>query len=168
MDYKNGKIYCIRSHQTDDIYIGSTTSPLYKRFYNHKSGYNSWKKGERNYTSSYSIMGYNDAYIELIEEYPCENRNQLNMKEGEYIRKMKCVNVSQAGRTEEEIRQQGNERGKRYRENNIEKVKERRKDYYDKNKDKEKERYRLYYEKNKEKERERAKQYRLKKKNNIL
>ena len=37
--YANGKIYTIRSHQTDKYYIGSTTQPLSKRFYQHKQLY---------------------------------------------------------------------------------------------------------------------------------
>ena len=27
-DYSKGKIYCLRSFQTDDVYIGSTAKPL--------------------------------------------------------------------------------------------------------------------------------------------
>ena len=30
-DFKNGRIFCIRNHICDDIYIGSTTQPLSKR-----------------------------------------------------------------------------------------------------------------------------------------
>ena len=37
MDYKNGKIYCIRNTIDDDIYIGSTTQPLSKRMVGHRS-----------------------------------------------------------------------------------------------------------------------------------
>ena len=36
MDYTNGKIYVMRSNKTDKIYIGSTTQPLFKRFFQHK------------------------------------------------------------------------------------------------------------------------------------
>ena len=39
VNYQNGKIYVLRSHKTDDIYIGSTTQSLYKRFYEHKKRY---------------------------------------------------------------------------------------------------------------------------------
>lgn len=35
--YLNGKIYTIRSHQTDKFYIGSTCSPLHKRLFKHRS-----------------------------------------------------------------------------------------------------------------------------------
>ena len=35
-NYQNGKIYKIHSYQTDDIYIGSTTNTLSRRFSEHK------------------------------------------------------------------------------------------------------------------------------------
>ena len=87
MDYKNGKIYALRSHQTDKYYIGSTTQPLYKRLYGHKHS---------NRTSSKELVdNYNDVYIELIEAFPCENKEQLTKRENELIRefKDKLVNV---------------------------------------------------------------------------
>ena len=36
-DYENGKIYKIVNDVDDDIYIGSTTQPLCKRFGDHKA-----------------------------------------------------------------------------------------------------------------------------------
>jgi hypothetical protein len=49
-------------------------------------------------------MQYSDAYIELIEEYSCENSAQLHKKEGEHIRLNgdMCVNKRIAGRTSKE------------------------------------------------------------------
>jgi hypothetical protein len=41
MDYKNGKIYAIRSYQTEDIYIGSTLQTLTKRLSKHKDQFKS-------------------------------------------------------------------------------------------------------------------------------
>jgi hypothetical protein len=35
---------------------------------------------------------YDDVRIELIEEYPCKNKMQLNKREGYYIRNNDCVN----------------------------------------------------------------------------
>ena len=35
-DFSKGKIYCIRNNIDDEIYIGSTTQPLSKRFKNIK------------------------------------------------------------------------------------------------------------------------------------
>ncbi len=72
-NFQNGKIYAIRSHQTDKVYIGSTTQPLSVRFGEHK----------RMNCSSREIMKFEDCYIELLEEFACENKMQLNRREGE-------------------------------------------------------------------------------------
>lgn len=125
MDYKNGKIYTIRSNQTDDIYIGSTCSPLYKRLYNHKQHYNSWVNRGKNYMSSYEIIKYDDCYIELLEEYPCENKQQLRKREGELQREMKCVNKEIAGRTKKE-----------WYDDNKDRILENKKQKYNDNRDK--------------------------------
>ena len=69
-NYQNGKIYSIRSYLRPDlVYIGSTVQSLAVRFGGHKS--------KSNTCSSKEIVALGDAYIELIEEYPCENRIQL-------------------------------------------------------------------------------------------
>jgi hypothetical protein len=83
-DYKNGKIYKLWSPQGDDIYIGSTTQPLYARLSAHK----------RRVKCSSKILfeKYDDVRIELIECVPCDNKEQLTKKEGEYIRNNNCVN----------------------------------------------------------------------------
>jgi RecA-family ATPase len=141
-NYQNGKIYCIRSHQTDKVYIGSTCSPLYKRLYHHKKKYKN-EKTKINY-SSFEIIQYEDAYIELLEEYPSNNRMELNKKEGEYIRNMNCVNKKMAGRTHQEV-------VKLYYQNNKEKRKEYHKEYRGMNKEKLKEKNKQYREDNKEK-----------------
>jgi len=51
------------------------------------------------------VLDAGDAYIELIEEYPCENREQLNRREGEIIRERDCVNRRVAGQTVGEWRE---------------------------------------------------------------
>jgi hypothetical protein len=52
-----------------------------------------------NTCSSRIVIDAGDAYIELIEEYPCENREQLNKQEGGVIRQRECVNRRIAGRS---------------------------------------------------------------------
>ena len=162
-NYQNGKIYAIRSHQTDNIYIGSTCSPLYKRFYDHKANYKS-KKNKINY-SSFKIVKYDDAYIELLEEYPCNSKEELNKKEGEYIRSMDCVNKEIAGRTEKEYKEENKEHykqlSKKYRKENKEHLKEYIKKYRKENKEHLKEWGKKYYSNldNKKKAIERAKEY---------
>ena len=43
-DYSQGKIYCIRSHETDLIYIGSTIQPLSIRMGKHRDSYKRYLK----------------------------------------------------------------------------------------------------------------------------
>lgn len=135
MDYKNGKIYTIRSHQTDKIYIGSTTQPLSKRLSCHKANYKNYLDGKKNYITSYDIIQYGDAFIELLEECPCETKDQLHKREGECIRKEpNCVNKYVAGRTQKEYREEHkdfyNTYNHSYYKDNRDKIKEQNKQYY--------------------------------------
>ena len=88
--YNNGKIYTIRSTTTDKYYIGSTVQPLYKRFHDHKDKYNKYLKTKKGgYNRSYEIFKLGDAYIELLENSPCKNKDELTRREGELIRQYK-------------------------------------------------------------------------------
>ena len=67
-NYNDSKIYAIRSHQTNDVYIGSTVERLSARMSKHRYDYKKFSAGEgMNYVSSYEILKYPDAYIELIK-----------------------------------------------------------------------------------------------------
>lgn len=125
MDYQNGKIYTIRSHQTDKYYIGSTCSPLHKRLYDHKADYKQFLKGGKR-LSSIEIVKYDDAYIELLELCPCNSRSELTKREGELIREHKnnIVNIKIDGRTKKE-----------YRQTNKDIIREQKKEYYQENKE---------------------------------
>ena len=113
-DYKNGKIYCIRSHQTPDIYIGSTVQKLNKRIGSHREKYKKWLNKIHHYTTSFELVKYDDCYIELLEDYSCENKEQLHKKEGQYIREMDCVNKRVEGRTKKEYQQENKEKLAKY------------------------------------------------------
>lgn len=150
MDYKNGQIYVIRSYKTDKIYVGATCSPLYKRFYKHKQEYKRWLKTTEKYMSSFEIIKYGDAYIELYEKYPCSCKNELRKKEGETIRKLNCVNKNIAGRDK-----------KQYRQDNLERIKIRDKKYNKDNRDKRNEYARQYYQDKRQQILEDKKQYNI-------
>ena len=134
-DYKNAKIYKLWSPEGDDIYIGSTIQPLYKRKNEHKSSMRC--------SSKIIFEKYDDVRIELLECCPCDNKEQLNKKEGEYIRNNNCINRRIAGRThkesDKEWRENNKEYTKKYYQDNKEKIKERTKEYCDNNKEKVKE-----------------------------
>ena len=127
--YENGKIYSIRSPQTNEIYIGSTYQILSKRLAQHNYNYTQYLLGKFNYITSFKLLEYNDHYIELIEEHPCDNKMQLNKREGEIMRQTEnCVNRFIAGRTDKEYRFENQEiireKKKTYREINKDKIKE--------------------------------------------
>jgi hypothetical protein len=140
-NYQKGQIYCLRSHQTDLVYIGSTLNPLYKRKGQHKSNYKIWLKGEHNYVSSYEIIKYDDAYIELVEDYPCNTRAELERREGQIIRETEnCCNRFIAGRTYAE-----------YCQDNKEKINKKSAKWYQANKEQVAKQHAKYRQANKEK-----------------
>ena len=144
MGYDNGKIYAIRSHQTDKIYIGSTITTLVRRLSRHKTDYKNWKNGCPHYMTSYELMKYDDMYIELLELYPCNNRLELCRREGELIREKDCVNMIVAGRDKNEYMREywvkNKDKIKCYardwRENNKEHIKSKTAEYMKKNSEK--------------------------------
>lgn len=121
-NYQNAKIYKLWSPEGDDIYIGSTTTLLSARKAKHKFGDRS--------VSKILFEKYTDVRIELLECCPCDNKEELLKKEGEYIRNNKCVNKQFPLRTAKEHYQDNKEYKlnyqKEYREKNKEKIKERK------------------------------------------
>lgn len=138
--YHSGKIYTIRSHKTDKFYIGSTVQPLHKRLFAHRREYKSYKAHKHNNVSSFIIIEHDDNYIELLETFKCENRYELEKREGELIREHRnnCVNIIMVGRTKKEYyednRDKISETTKKYREDNHNKFVERKKKFYEDNK----------------------------------
>ncbi len=103
-DYQNGKIYTIRCKNDNTlIYVGSTTMTLSKRMAEHR-----YASYTNNIRKLYSCVNGNwdDWYIELYEVYPCENKEQLNKREGEIIREIGTLNRQIAGRTPMERRKE--------------------------------------------------------------
>lgn len=160
--YKNGKIYKIVCNVTGKIYIGSTCLPtLAKRLAYHRKGYKQYLEQKYPYVSSFEILENNNYSIILLEEYPCETKDQLLARERYYIDNNVCVNKFIPGRTKKQYYQENREQAlkqkkvyyeenkekiKEYRKNNRDKIAEQRKQYNKKNKEKRKQ----YYENNKE------------------
>ena len=119
--YANGKIYKITDNAYTKCYIGSTIQPLSSRMGGHRRKYKSYLDGKIHLTTSFLLFeefGIDNCKIELIEECPCENLEQLLKKEGKYIRSIDCVNKCVIGRTIKE-----------WLEDNKEKLKEKSKAY---------------------------------------
>ena len=99
------------------VYYGSTTQPLCKRISEHRSRYKRYKNGKEYYKSVFIIFdefGLENCKIELVELFPCENKNQLHQKEGEYIKNNECVNKNIAGRTLKEYYEDHKEQKLKY------------------------------------------------------
>lgn len=177
IDYSMGKIYIIRSPNTEKVYLGSTVVALKKRFSQHK-GHNNCKTIKL--TTSKIVMDFGDAYIELLENFPCENKEQLLKREGELIRATQnCVNYQKCYGIEaitERIQEYDRQRGKlehrkkankEYIENNKDKISTQKREYRQNNNEKVKAEDKIKYQKNREKILKRAQEYYQKNKENI-
>ena len=122
MDYQNGKIYQLLNSETDDIYVGSTCSSLSKRLYHHRENA---KRDYKNYAiyKKMKELGSDKFYIELIETYPCNNKNEVCAREGQYIRERATLNSKIEGRST-----------KQWREDNHEELMDKKRTYYNENK----------------------------------
>ena len=85
-NYQNAKIYKIVDNTSDMIYIGSTCKTLEQRLKKHESDYKRFKDGKYTFITSFKILENNNYKIELVENYPCNNKQQLNLKEGKIIK----------------------------------------------------------------------------------
>ena len=101
---QTGYTYAVRSYQTDDIYVGSTLGTLRQRLYRHKNDLKQFNNGKYHYVTSYEIVKYDDAFIEMIEKYDNVNKIELRKFEGQTIRNTKCVNKNIAGQTQKEYK----------------------------------------------------------------
>ncbi len=93
-DYSQGKIYKIVCNKTGLVYIGSTCKTLEKRLKGHVNDCKRYldKKSHHLISSIYVIFS-NDYKIELIEDYPCNNRKELLQREYYYIDNIECINT---------------------------------------------------------------------------
>jgi hypothetical protein len=125
-DFSKGKIYKLIDNTNGNIYIGSTTLPLNERLYGHTSD----SRHNRNNMSSSDIIKNGDYHIELIEDYPCQCKAELDRREGYYIHTLNCVNQILPGRTYKERLEYDRQRHKTHYDNNTDKESERKKAFY--------------------------------------
>jgi len=115
-DFKNAKIYKITNDYNDDVYVGSTCNTLVRRFSVHKC--DARKHNDRALYKLINELGDSRFRIELIENYPCEDKYQLIQREGHFIRLFGTLNMKIAGRTDAE-----------YHQDNKEKINEKNREY---------------------------------------
>lgn len=93
VNYQQGKIYKIQIGE--QIYVGSTTKKL---LCNRRNGHVAdSKRDDRQNHALYSLVNtlpdkWQGVYLELLEDYPCESKDQLHAKEAEWVRKIATLN----------------------------------------------------------------------------
>jgi hypothetical protein len=134
-DWSNGKIYRIISNNPEIsvVYFGSTVQSLCRRMAGHRGHFKKWLSGKEGKSSMifdhFKLHGIEQFHIELVEDFPCDNEQQLLTRENVYIRGFDCCNKHSAVRTSEE----GKEYQKQYAQDNKEKISIYQKQYYQDN-----------------------------------
>jgi len=122
--YEKAKIYKIESLLGNKIYIGSTTNDyLSNRMAKHRNRYKDYKleKGDKYYSFDvFDEYGIENCVITLIENYKCNDINELRERERFHIKSLDCVNKNIPTRTLKE-----------YYIDNQKKIKDRSKKRYD-------------------------------------
>ena len=158
-DYSKGQIYHIYCNITGETYYGSTVNTLAKRMGKHRD---EAKENSKNCASK-SIINRGDYDYSLVENYKCNNKQELHARERYWIENNECVNIVVPGRTKKEWYEANkdkiSENHKKYYEENKDKIIEQKKGYYDTNKDKISERDREYRQNNKDKISEQKKEW---------
>jgi len=151
--YKNGKIYKIIDNTNGNFYVGSTNYvKLCSRLGKHRGYLKAYLNGSSlTYYASMEILINENYKILLLEPYPCKNRDELRMREQEWMDKLRCdkmVNKYNAYVSKEDMliknkiyNQEHKEelyiKKKQYRIDNLELVLEQGRASYQRHKDKE-------------------------------
>lgn len=153
VDYSKSLIYMLKKkddYDNENIYIGSTTDYTRRKNTHKCSCCNPNDKGY-NYKKYQYIRdngGWDEWVMIKIEDYPCNNKLELEKREDEIMCDIKSkLNERRANRSRKD-----------YYEANKEKIIEQTKEYREVNKEKRKEYDKEYYEVNKEKRAEKLKE----------
>lgn len=105
-DYSFGKIYKLVCKKTGMTYIGSTAEKRLKiRLSKHEEKYRSFLKNKYHFVTSFKIIENKDYELVLIENYPCNNKDELTLREKYYILNNECINRNIPKRTQAEYYQ---------------------------------------------------------------
>ena len=151
-DYSNGRIYFVEpicEHEDNEFYYGSTVQILCKRMDKHRRDFKRWKNGKYGKIMCFDLFekyGIENCKIYLVELYPCESKEELESREGYYIRNYECINKNIPCRTSKEYYNDNKHKIKEYYINNKDNIKTRIKEYYINNKDNIKTKHNVQYE----------------------
>jgi len=125
VNYQDAKIYKLVGY--GKTYYGSTTQALCQR-----------KQGHKRNKDCKSIEIFNlgdNVDIVLVENYACENKEELHQRERYYIENNECINKVIPLRTRKEHYLDNKDKIKKYYEDNKDKIKQVEKKYRENNND---------------------------------
>ena len=137
--YQNGKIFKIISNSSNDIYIGATCEPrLVRRLSGLRKDFKRYANGlGKIYQTSFKLLEKGDYQIILIENFSCNNKDELRKRERYWIELTPhCVNKCIPTRTHKEYNQDNKEKSKEYYKTNRDKIIKQTKQWKDDNKEK--------------------------------
>jgi len=119
-DYSQAKIYMIKANSDENYlpYIGSTCKKLLsQRMSEHRQRFKRFKDGKL-WPQDHSVImmfrrfGVENCYIELVENFPCSNKDELNDRLNSLIvKKANCCNDFTRKEREERKFRLGNNMG---------------------------------------------------------
>ena len=113
INYQNGKVYKIINEKNEIIYIGSTSQELLCDRY----------KTHKHKTPNHKII--------LIENYPCNSRQELCMREQQVIEEHdNLLNIMKAYQSREDRKEYKKQKDKKYNEKNKKEILEKNKKRY--------------------------------------
>jgi hypothetical protein len=165
--YQRGKVYeivVLHEEYKDDLYVGSTISMLSQRLGQHKIESEKEEQIKKLHVLMWSL-GMRYFKIVLIEDWPCDNKQELLKREQYHINLRKpTLNMMNAHTTQDERKAQK----KIYREENKEAISAQKKIYREENKEAISAHMKVYCEENKEAISARAKDYYEENKTSLL
>jgi len=111
-DYAKGKIYKILNNVDDEVYVGSTIETLSQRMSRHRRLVIT--RPQIQIYQHMTLVGADNFYIELIENYNCSCIEELRAREGYHIRQIGTLNKNIAGRSKNEYAMDTQEQFKAY------------------------------------------------------
>ena len=95
---KRAIIYKISLADGSKVYVGSTSKTLNARINNHVFNYKSFLAGNYHYVTSFEIVKTQGFTYEILEKFTNISKDDLETKEGEYIKKLNTINMRAAGK----------------------------------------------------------------------
>jgi len=124
VNYQLGKIYKIEAEGL--TYIGSTTTKqLCSRMSGHGRQYRYYKKTGKSFCKSFELLDKEDCKITLVENFPCNSKDELLARERYWIDNTICINKLKPNRTEGEKQDYHKEYYIKHKEHLISKSSER-------------------------------------------